>query len=138
MGSNIAKFSAAAAAIAVAAALPAIASAADAAAGDAAAGRTLFNRSCRSCHQVMNGAGSALGPNLAGVMGKAAPLVSDYDYSEPFKAAAAKGLVWTPETLDRFLTRPSAMIPGTKMPAAVAVAADRANIIAYMATLNGE
>jgi cytochrome c2 len=108
---------------------------ADVATGDAEAGRKAFNRSCRACHQVEPGAGSELGPNLAGVFGRAAPVDAAYGYSDAFKAAAARGLVWDDATLDRFLRTPAEMIPGVRMPLSVADATQRRDLVAYLATL---
>lgn len=107
----------------------------DASIGDGDAGRRVFNRSCRVCHQVEAGAGSALGPNLAGFAGRAAPVDAAYSYSEAFKAAAAKGLVWNNSTLDGFLRAPTRFIPGTRMPLTVSDATQRRDLIAYLSTL---
>lgn len=103
-------------------------------AGDATAGRRAFNRSCRACHQVEVGAGSELGPNLAGVLGRAAGADGAADYSDAFRNAAG-GITWDAPTLERFLEAPTKMIPGTKMPLAVADATQRRDLIAYLSTL---
>jgi cytochrome c2 len=84
---------------------------------------------------VEPGAGSELGPNLAGVFGRAAPVDAAYGYSDAFKAAAARGLVWDDATLDRFLRTPAEMIPGVRMPLSVADATQRRDLVAYLATL---
>ena len=53
-----------------------------------------------------------------------------YAYSEAMKNS---GIVWSEETLDRFLQGPRRMVPGTKMTdAGVAEAQDRADLIAYL------
>ncbi len=106
-----------------------------AAAQDAAAGKKAFNQQCRVCHQVATGAGSAMGPNLAGVTGRKAAADPAFDYSPGFRAAAAKGLTWDAASLDRFLTQPTAEIPGSRMPTAVPNAATRGDLIAYLGTL---
>lgn len=104
--------------------------------GDATAGRRAFNRSCRACHQVETGAGSALGPNLAGILGRAARADGEFEYSPAFAAAAERGVVWDAITLERYLAAPTAMIPGSKMPLAVSDAAQRRDLVAYLATLS--
>jgi len=46
---------------------------------------------------------------------------------------ARSGIVWTPETLDKFITDPQALVPGNRMPyAGMANAGDRADLIAYL------
>lgn len=106
-----------------------------AAAQDVAAGKKAFNQQCRVCHQVVAGAGSPMGPNLLGVVGRKAAADPAYAYSAAFKAEGAKGLVWSEAKLDEFLARPTKMIPGSKMPTAVASATTRANVVAYLASL---
>lgn len=114
--------------LAVAAALPHGAQAA----GDPATGAKLFLQ-CRACHTVGAGEASGVGPNLSGVVGAKAASKPGYVYSP---ALAKAGIVWTPTTLDTFLTRPSTLVPGTKMAfSGVAAPKARADLIAYLATL---
>jgi cytochrome c len=40
--------------------------------------------------------------------------------------------------LDQFLAAPGKMVPGARMPIAVPLAADHADIIAYLSTLRGK
>lgn len=112
------------------------AAAAQVAAGDADAGRRVFNKNCRSCHQVEAGAGSQLGPNLAGLVGRAARADREFEYSDAFQAAAEGGVVWDVATLERFLAAPTKMIPGTTMPMAVTDPTQRRDLVAYLATLS--
>ena len=43
------------------------------------------------------------------------------------------GIVWTPETLEKFITDPQAMVPGNRMPyAGMTIAGDRADLIAFL------
>jgi len=100
------------------------------AAGDADNGATVFKR-CAACHTVEPGKKAGMGPNLAGVVGRKAG-ASDFAYSPAMKAAGVK---WTPDTLDMFLTRPAAMVKGSRMAfAGLPAAQDRADVIAYLAT----
>jgi len=101
-----------------------------AAAGSAERGATIFKQRCGTCHNV-TGAKSLQGPNLSGVVGRRAAARSDYNYS---KALLGSGLTWTAENLDAYLTAPTAVVRGTRMMAKVPQAADRADIIAYLAS----
>jgi cytochrome c len=54
----------------------------------------------------------------------------DFRYSPALKRS---GIVWTPETLDAFLTNPQALVPGNRMPyAGMADTGNRADLIAYL------
>lgn len=55
------------------------------------------------------------GPNLHGVVGRRAAALPEFDYSEAMRAAGASGLVWTPATLDRYLTDPEDFMPEGRM-----------------------
>ena len=101
-------------------------------AADAAHGKAVFAR-CAICHKVEKGAGNGLGPNLFGVTGHKAGMVKDFSYSGPFKKAAP---VWTNANLDKWLTSPARMVPGTKMAfPGITSKTDRADVIAYLTTL---
>ena len=89
-------------------------------------GGTLFKQRCGSCH---SGPTSPIAPNLAGVVGRRAASTS-FNYSPALKAS---GLTWTRPNLDRFLTGPQQMVPGTRMVIRVSDPAERGAIIAYLA-----
>ncbi len=78
---------------------------------DTAAGRRLFQSRCGACHQVTTPR-NGLGPTLQGVSGRAAGSVPGFSYSAPLRDA---GLTWTAETLDIFLSNPTAMVRSTRM-----------------------
>ena len=80
-------------------------------AGSAERGQRFFVQ-CRSCHTVEPGGANLTGPNLAGIVGRAAGKHPDFAYSP---ALAAADFVWTEERLDAFLTEPAAAIEGTSM-----------------------
>ena len=80
-------------------------------AGDAAAGKKVFKK-CKACHTVDAGGKNKVGPNLHGIIGKAAASVEGYKYS---KAMAASGVTWTEENLAEFFKKPKKFIPKTKM-----------------------
>lgn len=102
-----------------------------AAQGDAARGKAVFAR-CMACHQTTAGR-NGLGPTMAGVVGRKAAAVPGYAYSPAMKGS---GLTWTPPVLDQYLAKPMAKVPGTRMIfAGLSDPVDRANVIAYLATL---
>jgi cytochrome c len=109
------------------------AGAADAAEGDAARGERVFQR-CYACHSVdPNETAQLQGPSLFGVMGRRAAALPGFEYSEAMKARGAGGLVWTADTLDRFLADPDAFVPGTAMGLPpVPDAQARGDVIAYL------
>jgi cytochrome c len=87
---------------------------------------------CAVCHKVEKGK-NALGPHLAGIVGRKRASVAGFSYSEAMKA---KGGVWTVAELDAYLTNPRAYIPGNRMSFPGYKDADkRAAVIAYLKTL---
>ncbi len=102
--------------------------------GDAVHGARLFLQ-CRACHTVGQGESAGVGPNLWGVVGSKAGARPGYHYSA---ALSGSGIVWTRDTLDQWLTRPTALVPGTNMAfQGVASAPSRADLIAYLQSLGG-
>jgi len=74
-----------------------------------------------------------VGPNLVGVVGrKAGTTQSLLGPSENMKKY---GVTWSAETLDEFLVNPSAKVPGTAMAGILTDPQQRADVIAYLATL---
>lgn len=97
-------------------------------AGDAEAGAELYSAECRGCHAV------SIAPTLRGVIGRPIASVAAFTgYSEGLKAK--NGETWSEANLDTFLTAPSAFAPGTLMVKAIADPQQRADVIAYIATL---
>ena len=87
---------------------------------------------CTGCHNAEPGGPNMAGPNLHGIVGKAAGSNPDYPYSD---AMASSGLAWDVPTLDRFLANPAAYVDGTSMVAgAVRDGEERAAIVAYLAS----
>ena len=77
-------------------------------------GERIFQR-CFSCHSVDPAERNLSGPNLHGVFGRRAGTLEDFEYSPAMRGAGARGLIWTPETLDRYLTEPEDFIPEGRM-----------------------
>jgi cytochrome c len=90
---------------------------------------------CTACHTFQKGQPNAIGPNLWNIVGS--PRGEDrngYDFSSAMEAK--KGVKWTPELLDKWLTNPQALVPGTKMTfAGFSSAKERADVISYLETL---
>ncbi|HLI10030.1 MAG TPA: cytochrome c family protein [Alphaproteobacteria bacterium] len=104
------------------------------AAGDAAKGAKVFNQ-CKICHTNVQNK-NAIGPSLFGVIGRKAGTEPGFSYSPAMKKAGEGGLVWSAETLDKYLSNPAAMIPGNKMTfAGLKKEDDREDVIAYLETL---
>jgi cytochrome c len=98
--------------------------------GDAARGEAKF-QDCAACHKLETGANN-VGPSLHGVFARKAGELADFRYSPAIKRS---GIIWTPETLDKFITDPQAVVPGNRMPyAGMASASDRSDLIAYLQT----
>ncbi len=101
------------------------------AAADVRRGRLLFLQ-CRACHSLSEADGHLVGPNLNALFGAVAGKKAGFVYSE---TAAESKVVWTSETLDRFLEQPSDFFPGTKMAfAGIPDAKDRRDLIGYLKT----
>lgn len=98
--------------------------------GDAARGERVFGQ-CRACHAIVPGQ-NMIGPSLHGVVGRKAGAVPGYAYSPANKASAK---VWDAETLFTYLEAPVAAIPGTRMAYVLRDPQQRADVIAYLATL---
>ncbi|SED50294.1 cytochrome c [Pseudomonas mohnii] len=82
------------------------------AAGDAEAGGKLFKRMCGGCHQIGESARAFFGPQLNGIVGRAAASTTDYQYSDAMKSS---GVVWTREKLAAYIEDPKAVVSGTRM-----------------------
>lgn len=117
---------------AAAIALASLAMIAPAKAQDAAAGAKLFKTQCAVCHSPLPEKNS-IGPSLFGVVGRISGQVPKYRYSAANEKAH---LTWDAATLDKYLISPRTVVPGTKMTyAGMKDAIQRANLIAYLATL---
>jgi cytochrome c len=87
---------------------------------------------CAGCHSTQAGK-TVFGPSLAGIGGRRAGTLEGYAYSPALKSS---GLTWNAKTLDRWLTAPKKMVPGTKMPFnGIQDRATRNQVIAYLLKL---
>jgi cytochrome c len=108
-------------------AAPAVAQAAD-----AEAGSKVFRAQCSACH-VTDPGKNRVGPSLFGIVGRHSGEVEGFRYSAANKQA---NIDWTPETLDKYLANPKAVVPGTIMTyAGLKNDKQRADLIAYLETL---
>lgn len=96
-------------------------------------GKATFNTMCSVCHSVKMTGGPIEGPNLLGLVGR--PAGSQPDFTKYSEALKASGITWSTKSLDRFLMSPMAMVPGTFMPMLIPDDKLRADVVAYLATL---
>lgn len=99
-------------------------------AGDANRGRTVFAR-CAACHDASTGANKS-GPSLKGIVGRRAASAAGYNFSTGLKT---KGGTWTRASLDAYIAGPARYAPGTRMVVSVTDPQQRADLVAYLATL---
>jgi cytochrome c len=92
-------------------------------------GRSIYEAKCSACHSVQD---NRVGPKHAGVLGRKAGSVPDYDYSDALRTSR---LVWSKPLLAKWLTDPEQVIAGQKMGYRLGLAQQRADVVAYLATL---
>lgn len=97
--------------------------------GDVARGMALYQQRCTACHAVDS---NKIGPAHRGVMGRRVGSLPGYKYSDE---VARSRLRWTPQTLNAWLEDPEQLVPGQRMGFQVESAQERADLIAYLATL---
>lgn len=104
------------------------------ASADATKGQAVF-KACAACHDGSKGGPNKVGPNLWGIVGRNHGIHEGFSYSEAM--AALKDKPWSYEALNEFITNPKGAVPGTKMAyGGLKKDADRANLLAYLATLS--
>ncbi|MEO8856288.1 MAG: c-type cytochrome [Burkholderiaceae bacterium] len=96
---------------------------------DAARGALAWQKNCTECHTVDK---DDTGPHHAGVAGRRAGSVPGFPYSAALKAT---NFIWDAALLDRWIANPDAMVPGQAMDFKLSDAAVRADIVAYLLTL---
>lgn len=98
--------------------------------GDIDDGRREFNRSCQQCHSLKRGE-VIQGPSLAGVFGRRAGSLEEFNYSNAMKESK---IIWTQESLNDYLASPlTAMGSGIDMMThGVRDDDDRADLIEFL------
>jgi cytochrome c len=120
------------------------------AAGDAEAGAKVFNK-CQTCHVVADAAGETLagknaktGPNLYGVVGRAAGTYPEFKYGESIVALGASGFTWTEADLAVYLADPAKFLKEksgdskakSKMVFKLTNETEAANVAAFLASFS--
>jgi cytochrome c len=91
-------------------------------------------KQCTICHNLQEGQGPKVGPDLYGVVGRQVASKAGFNYSSALKA---KGGTWTFDELNKWLLDPRADVPGTAMTfAGLPNEKQRADVIAYLNTLS--
>lgn len=91
-------------------------------------------KACAACHTFDKGGANGVGPNLYGVVGGPKDRVVGFAYSGTLSEQG--GNTWTYAEMNKFLWKPKAYAPGTKMNfIGIRKPEDRAAAIAYLRTL---
>jgi len=119
----------------------------DHASGDAEAGEKTF-RQCKACHMIADDDGNNIvrggrvGPNLYGVVGRAAGSVEDFRYSGLLETAGEQGLEWDEESFVGYVQDPTGWLQDYtgedgrgKMSYQVRKEEDAVNVWAYLASV---
>ncbi|MBF0109716.1 MAG: c-type cytochrome [Magnetococcales bacterium] len=95
-------------------------------------GEAVFKK-CNVCHNLIDDGSKKVGPNLGGVIGRKAGTLKGYTFSP---AMTASGIVWNRESLDRFLTKPTAVVPNTQSTfPGLAEPTERSAVISFLEAL---
>ena len=90
-------------------------------------------KQCQACHNLQEGQGAKVGPDLYGVVGRKIASVAGFNYTSALKA---KSGTWDFDTLNTWLTKPAAFAPGTAMTfAGLSSEKQRADVIDYLDSL---
>ena len=104
------------------------------ASADPARGQALTKKICIACHNFNEGGSNKVGPLLYGVVGRPQASYAGYTYSAALKGHHGD---WTYGELNKWLYKPSAYAPGTKMAyAGIGNDQTRADVIDYLHTLS--
>lgn len=96
-------------------------------------GADLFESYCSDCHSVSAKVANRKGPSLYRVVGRKAGAIGGFKYSP---AMLASNITWNGASLNSYLANPKAVLPtGIMKYKGMPKAGDRADLIAYLATL---
>lgn len=91
-------------------------------------------KQCGICHNFQEGQGPKIGPDLYGVVGRKIASVAGFNFTPALKAVTG---TWTFDELNKWITDPRAMVPGTAMTfAGLSSEKQRADVIAYLNSLS--
>jgi len=99
--------------------------------GDPIRGQALFQKRCTGCHALTQ---NHEGPQLHGVYGRSTAAVPGFPYSGALRKA---NIVWSDQSLEKWLTDPDAFLPGNNMDFLVAKPQERKDLIAYLKQSSG-
>lgn len=94
-------------------------------------------RACAGCHGIDPEDSHRSGPHFAGIFGRRAGSLPDYNYSEALRRAT---FVWNAQTLQALFEKgPDSFLPGTKMPLQrIPSRADRDALVDYLYMITNE
>jgi cytochrome c len=105
------------------------------ASADAKDGEQYTHKVCVACHTFDKGGKNGVGPNLYGVVERPRDSEAGFSYSPAMEKF--KGQPWSFDSLNEWLYKPSAYVPGTRMSfAGITNDKQRADVIAYLRTLS--
>lgn len=96
----------------------------------ASRGQQLVESRCFACHSLD---AHRVGPALRGVLGRVAGKAAGYAYSDALTAATR---TWDAQGIQTWLTDPEQLLPGQRMNYRLDLAQDRADVVAYLATVS--
>lgn len=102
----------------------------------AESGQVAFNNRCRTCHSVRED-DNRLGPSLHNIFGAKAGASGFQAYSQALRNS---GIVWSEDSLNKFIANPDALIPGNNMKpyAGITDEAERKQIVDYLKSARQE
>ncbi len=91
------------------------------------------SKKCGACHNLQEGAGAKIGPDLYGIVGRKVASAPGFAYSDAMKK---KGGTWTFDELFHFVKDPRGYVSGTAMTfAGLKDPQQRADLLVYLNTL---
>jgi cytochrome c len=102
-------------------------------AADPAGGKAVFTQQCSVCHSAARNGPNIVGPNLYGVVDRAAGSLKGFAYSSVLKSAA---FAWSPAKLKAYIAAPAVVMPGNHMPyAGLKSPGQLDDLVAYLQSL---